>query len=177
MKEFIQPNDYAETITKALGKGILLNTKDEKFNAMVIGWGGLGRTWNRWTFTVLVREHRYTKARIDRTGEFTVSVPLNGPDPEITRVCGSRSGGDIDKVKEAGLTVDTPEATNTPGVREYPLTLECKVLYAQTLDLSALPEDIRAAMYPPDVDGSHPMANRDAHTVYVGEIVSAYIIR
>jgi hypothetical protein len=31
-------------------------------------------------------------------------------------------------------------------------------------------------MYPQDVDGSYPMANRDFHTMYVGEIVDAYII-
>ena len=32
-------------------------------------------------------------------------------------------------------------------------------------------------MYPQDVDGDYPMANRDPHTMYVGEIVDAYIIR
>lgn len=32
-------------------------------------------------------------------------------------------------------------------------------------------------MYPEDVDGTYPMANRDRHTMYVGEIVDAYIIR
>ena len=40
-----------------------------------------------------------------------------------------------------------------------------------------IPEDILARMYPQDVPGTHPMANRDFHTMYVGEIVDAYIIR
>lgn len=31
-------------------------------------------------------------------------------------------------------------------------------------------------MYPQDVDGTYPGANRDAHTVYIGEIVAAYMI-
>lgn len=39
MKEKIEIADYAQTITKALPKGILLNTQGEKFNSMVIGWG------------------------------------------------------------------------------------------------------------------------------------------
>ena len=65
------------------------------------------------------------------------------------------------------------EATN----REYPLTLECRILYAQKQDLSLLPEHIVKTMYPQDVDGSNPMANRDPHTMYIGEIVDAYIIR
>ena len=40
-----------------------------------------------------------------------------------------------------------------------------------------LPEAIRARMYPQDVDSSEPLSNRDAHVEYVGQIVSAYIIR
>ena len=177
MKEAINVQDYAGTILKALPGGLLLNTNGEKFNSMVIGWGNPGVIWGRPVFTVYVRRNRYTKAQIDKTGEFTVSVPLNGPIPEIVKVCGRKSGRDTDKAEAAGLTLETPEATHTPGVREYPLTLECKVLYAQEQDLSAIPEDIRAAMYPPDVDGFYPGANRDAHTAYIGEIVSAYIIR
>jgi hypothetical protein len=32
-------------------------------------------------------------------------------------------------------------------------------------------------MYPQDVPGTYFMANQDAHTAYIGEIVAAYIIR
>ena len=177
MKEPIQLQDYAETIFTALRRGILLNTNGDKFNSMVIGWGGLGRTWNVDTFTVLVREGRYTKGQLDLTGEFTVSVPLDGPDPEIAKICGSRSGRDIDKVTAAGLVLEPPEANHTPGVKQYPLTLECRTLYAQKQEISLLPEDIQRVMYPQDVDGTHPMANRDAHTLYIGEILRAYMIR
>lgn len=43
MKEKVNISDYANMITKALPKGILLNTfADERFNSMVIGWGHLG---------------------------------------------------------------------------------------------------------------------------------------
>lgn len=86
--------------------------------------------------------------------------------PEIAKVCGSMSGNNIDKVKEAGLTLEDAEINTTPGVKEYPITLECKVLYSQKQDLSAIPESIRNQMYPQEVDGSNPMANRDAHTAY-----------
>lgn len=177
MKEKIKVTDYANQITKALPRGILLNTNNEKFNSMVIGWGGLGTTWGKPTFTVLVREHRYTKAQLDATGEFTISVPLEKPVPQIAKVCGSQSGSNVDKVEAAGMTLVEPEVISTSGIQEYPLTLECRVLYAQPQDLSLLPEDIRAKMYPQDVDGSYPMANRDAHTMYIGEIVAAYINR
>ncbi len=62
-------------------------------------------------------------------------------------------------------------------VKQYPLTIECKVLYAQDQDLSKIPQDIREKTYPDDVPGTYPMANKDFHTMYVGEIVDAYIIR
>ena len=177
MKEKINITDYANLITKALPKGILLNTNGDKFNAMVIGWGHLGTLWGRPTFHVYVRQGRYTKAQIDRTDEFTVSVPLENTDPAINKICGWQSGHSIDKVKEAGLELCEAEVTGTPGVKQYPLTIECRVLYAQDQDLEKIPEDIRSRMYPQDVDGSYPMANRDFHTMYVGEIVAAYIIR
>lgn len=176
MKQKINVTAYAETITGALSGGVLLNTNGEKFNTMVIGWGGLGTCWSRPVFTVYVRENRYTKAQLDRTGEFTVSIPLHGADPDIVKVCGWHSGREIDKVSEAGLTLVEPETNHTPGIMEYPLTLECRVLYSQKQDLSVLPEEIRKKSYPQDVDGSYPMANRDAHTAYIGEIVDAYLI-
>lgn len=88
-----------------------------------------------------------------------------------------QSGHNIDKVAEAKLTLVEPETNRTPAVAEYPLTLECKVLYSQKQDLSLLPEDIRESCYPQDVDGTNPLANRDPHTLYIGKIVNAYIIR
>jgi flavin reductase (DIM6/NTAB) family NADH-FMN oxidoreductase RutF len=87
------------------------------------------------------------------------------------------AGFNIDKVSKAGLELEDARTIHTPGVRQYPLTLECRILYAQDRDLSRIPEDIRERMYPQDVPGTHPMANRDCHTMYVGEIVDAYIIR
>ena len=177
MRRHIEIRDIAQRVVEALPKGVLLNTNAEKFNTMVIGWGHLGTLWGRPTFHVYVREGRYTKAQLDKTGEFTVSVPLGGPDPAINRVCGALSGFNVDKAAEAALELVEAEANGTPGIRQYPLTIECRVLYAQDQDLNRIPRDIRERMYPEDVPGTNPMANRDAHTMYVGEIVDAYIIR
>ena len=167
MKELVSLADYAALIQTALPKGILLNTNGDKFNSMVIGWGNLGETWGRPTFVAYVRDSRYTKAQIDKTGEFTVSVPLDGPVPLIAKVCGAQSGRDIDKASAAALTLEPPEVNHTPGVREYPLTLECKVLYAQRQDEDGMPADIRNRFYPAG----------DPHTAYIAEILRAYIIR
>ena len=177
MKEKISITDYANLITRALPKGILLNTNGDKFNTMVIGWGHIGTLWGRPTFHVYVRQGRYTKGQLDKTGEFTISVPLGKPDAMIGKICGWQSGYHIDKVREAGLELEEAETNSTPGIRQYPLTVECRILYSQDQDLDRIPEDIRKRSYPEDVDGTFPMANRDRHTMYVGEIVDAYIIR
>ena len=177
MKEKINITEYANLITETLPKGILLNTNNGRFNSMVIGWGHLGTLWGLPTFVVYVRQSRYTKAQLDQSGEFTISVPLEGIIPSINRICGAKSGRDTDKAAEAGLTLVDAETIHTPGIKEYPLTLECRILYAQDQDLMKIPEDIRERMYPQDVPGTHPMANRDFHTMYVGQIVDAYIIR
>ena len=177
MKEKVNIIDYANVIVKALPKGILLNTYADKFNSMVIGWGHLGTLWNKPTFHVYVRQGRFTKEQLDKAGEFSISIPLDSPDPQINKILGWLSGFHIDKVKEAGLLLEDGEMIKTPSVKQYPLTIECKVLYSQDQDLSKIPEDIREKTYPQDVDGTYPMANRDHHTMYVGEIVDAYIIR
>ncbi len=177
MKESVNITDVANRITEALPRGILLNTRGDKFNSMVIGWGHIGTLWGRPTFHVYVRQGRYTKGQLDKTGEFSISVPLEGVDPRISRVCGTQSGFQVDKAEAAGLQLEPPEVISTPGVRQYPLTLECRILYAQDQDLSRIPQEIRKHTYPQDVPGTNPMANRDFHTMYVGEIVAAYIIR
>lgn len=172
VKEKINAFDYSEKIAKSLRKGILLNSRDEKFNSMVIGWGHLGVIWGEPTFVAYVRDSRYTKAPIDKTGVFTVSIPEGEPDPHINAVCGGMSGRDVDKAAEAHLTLEEPEENGVPGIKEYPITLECKVLYSQKQDLSQIPDYVKEKFYKPTEE-----YGPDIHTAYIGKIVSAYIIK
>ena len=80
-------------------------------------------------------------------------------------------------MKEANLTVEDPKKNNTPGIREYPLMVECRILYGQDQNLSKNSEDIQERMYPQNVPGTNLMANRDCYTMYVGQIMDAYKIR
>ncbi len=176
MKEKINVAEYAQAMTEGLDRGALLCTNGDKFNAMAIGWGALGRCWSVPTYTVYVRRSRYTKGQLDKTGEFTVSFPLDGGDAEIMRVCGSLSGRDTDKAAEAGLKLEAPETNGVPGVAQYPLTLECRVLYSREIELSGLPEDIVQSKYPQDA-GNDPLFSGRPHTEYIGQITAAYIIR
>ncbi len=172
MKEPVNPFDYADQISKGLSRGILLNTFADKFNSMVIGWGHLGVIWNLPAFVVYVRQSRYTHLQLDRSGEFTVSIP-SGPDerlsPEILRLFGSQSGRDINKADYVTL-VDS-ETIHTPGILEVPLTLECRVLYQQDQDPGRVPEELLRRFYRAGSDQG------DFHTAYIGQIVNSYIIR
>ena len=169
MKQKVNPFDYAEMLTKALPRGILLNTNGEKFNSMVIGWGHLGVIWGLPTFTVYVRQSRYTKPLLDEAGEFSISVPFGEGaklSPEIMKVFGSQSGRDLNKADY--VTLEDGRSIKTPGIREYPLTLECKVLYRQDQLLEQIPKTLLDRYYGDE---------GDFHTAYIGQIVDAYLIQ
>ena len=172
MKKQVNAFDYAGEICKALPKGILITTKNGDFvNAMTIGWGHIGIEWSRPIFVAYVRESRHTKTMLENHGEFTINVPMGEFDRNILAVCGRKSGRDMDKIKELGLHLVESDVVSVPGIAELPLTLECKVIYKQKQDLSAIPADIIKTYYPADDTGF-----QDYHYAYYGEIVNAYII-
>ena len=177
MKKEIDEFDYASHILKAVKTGVLLTTKSgDKVNTMTISWGTLGIEWNKPIFTTFVREHRFTKEQLESNLEFTINIPYGEYDKKILGFCGSKSGKNIDKIKEMNLTLEQPEVVSVPGIKEFPLTLECKVIYKQMQDKNEIPDDIKEENYPQDVDSSNPFANKDYHIAYYGEIVKAYII-
>ena len=173
MKKYIDLWEYAGQILEQVGTAALVTTKaDGEVDTMTIGWGTLGVEWGKPLFTVFVRQSRHTKKLLDKNGEFTINVPLKGTDRKtILGFCGSKSGRDVDKIKEMDLHLEEPDVISVPGIKEFPVTLECKVVYKQDQDLSAIAEDKRLRYYAPGTanDG-------DYHTAYYGEVLAAYII-
>ena len=173
MKKTVEAFDYAGDMCKAMKKGILLTTKSEgKVNTMTIGWGKIGIEWNRPVFIAYVRETRHTKSMLEASGEFTVNIPYGEFDSNILGYCVRKSGRDTDKIADLGLTLVESDIVSVPGIRELPLTLECRVIYKQKQDLSVLPGEIIDRFYP--VAGENGF--RDYHIAYYGEIVNAYMI-
>ena len=82
----------------------------------------------------------------------------------------------MDKIEALGLHLEEPLEISVPGIRELPLTLECKVLYRQQQDLTALPQEVLNRYYPTEDDALHPGSDRDYHIAYYAQIVKAYII-
>ena len=173
MKKPINVWEYAGKILEETEKGVLLTTKaGGKVNTMTIGWGTLGVEWGKPIYTVFVRESRHTKKLLDENGEFTVNIPYGQYDKSILGICGTRSGRDMDKIKELGLTLEDPEVIGVPGIKELPLTLECRVIYRQDQDPDAINEESTARFYPK----SPEFPEGDYHTAYYGQILAAYII-
>ena len=172
MKKMLKPFDCAGQICEAMKKGILITTKaNGKVNTMTIGWGHIGIEWGTPIFVAYVRETRHTRQMLDDHGEFTVNVPVDSVDGKILGFCGSKSGRDVNKIQELNLTLVEPISVSVPGIKELPLTLECKVIYKQKQDLSAIPEHLLQRYYPADETGF-----QDYHYVYYGEILNAYLI-
>jgi flavin reductase (DIM6/NTAB) family NADH-FMN oxidoreductase RutF len=177
MKQQVNAFDYAGHICESMKKGILLTTKtEEKVNTMTIGWGTIGIEWGRPVFVAYVRVGRHTRQMLDECGEFTVNIPYGEVDSKILGFCGTKSGRDTDKIAEMGLELVDSSIVNVPGIRQLPLTLECKVLCQKTQNIPMLPENIRSRYYPKGVDSSNPGSNEDFHIAYYGEIVNAYLI-
>ena len=167
-KREIDIRDYAGDIIRALRPGILITTKvGDKVNSMTIGWGTLGLIWDKPFFVAYVRQQRYTREMLDQCREFTVNIPMGDFRRNILGLCGSKSGRDMDKIAAAGLTPVEPEVIGVPGLKEFPLTLECRVLYRQEQESDQFNDEITRQFY---------TIEKGDHICYYGEIVAAYII-
>lgn len=177
MKKDINVFDYSNQIMEGLKKGVLLTSKSgNRLNSMTISWGALGIEWGKSIFSVYVRENRFTKQLLDENPEFTINIPLGDFDKKILGYCGTKSGKDFDKIKDLNLTLEDGINVSTPAIKELPLTLECKVIYKQKQDKNNISEENQKIYYPQNVESDFHGANKDYHTLYMGEIVNAYIV-
>lgn len=137
----------------------------ESCNTMTIGWCQAGRLWNLPVCTVYVRPERYTYQFMEERDYFTVSV-LPESEKKTMALCGSRSGRDLDKIKECGLTVRYG-AGDTPYFAEAEAVLVCRKLYVQDMDPAcAAAGEEKILPYYGEKGGWH--------RIYTGEIVEAY---
>ena len=131
----------------------------ERCNTMTAAWGGLGVIWGAPAATCYIRPQRYTKEFVDREEYFTLTFFGEEWRKQLS-LCGSKSGREVDKVKECGFTVKTA-ACGAPYFEEADLVLVCRKRFAQEMDPANIPQDVKEKWYP----------NQDYHTMYIGEIV------
>ena len=170
--------EYAGHILQGVKNTALMTTKNKDgfINTMIIGWGMLGIAFGKTTFQVFARNSRFTHQVLQETGEFTININPEGMKPEVLKVAGSESGRDVDKISKLHLTTEAAQVVGPPALYEFPLTLECKILYQEDFNLDNLSEDIVKAKYPVVAESEDLSVARDIHTMYYGEIVAAYIL-
>lgn len=131
-------------------------------NVMVASWGFIGTMWGKKVFVAPIRDSRYTKEKIDATGEFTVSVPPAGEMKKEIAFCGSKSGRDYDKWKETGMKQRPAKVAGGCVVDGCVKYYECKVL--GVVPMGGMDLALVAKWY----------ATPDLHNFYFGEIVAEY---
>lgn len=156
----ISPEEMTQNPFTLIGKdwGLVTAGTPEKLNTMTVSWGGVGIMWGKPVAFLFIRPQRYTKEFIDNGEALSLSFYDNDK-REMLSFMGSKSGRDIDKIKEMGLTVQFAE--NVPYFEEANTVLCLKKLYAQEMKSEAfIDKESDTKWYP----------NSDYHTMYVCEI-------
>ena len=164
MFEKIDPKALDQNVFSLIGDQWMLITAGDKedCNTMTASWGGLGVIWGAPSATCYIRPQRYTKEFVDREEYFTLAF-FGEEYRDALALCGSKSGREVDKVKECGFTVKAARC-GAPYFEEAELVLVCRKRFVQPMDPARLPEDVKERWYP----------QKDYHTLYIGEIVEAY---
>ncbi|MCD8182988.1 MAG: flavin reductase family protein [Bacteroides sp.] len=161
--------DLNENFFEAIGKEWMLITAGNKehFNTMTASWGGIGFLWNKPMVFVFIRPEHYTFEFAEKSDYFTLSF-LGEENRTVHKVCGSKSGREVDKVKETGLK---PIATEKGNILfgQGRLSLECRKLYTDTIKEECF---INPAAYKQWYGGVHG----GFHHMYVAEITGAWIM-
>jgi flavin reductase (DIM6/NTAB) family NADH-FMN oxidoreductase RutF len=107
---------------------------------------------------------------MEKADTFTISVPHAKQLVKELAFCGARSGRDVDKEKESGLTRIPARAGGADAAAECGLAFECRILQKQMLDLDTLDPLLRAKYY----GSNQARPDGDPHMIYVGEVLAAY---
>ena len=175
-REPFQVFDRAGDIVRSVKDCVYITTKaGDKINTMAIEWGTLGNLRAKPVFTAFVRDSRFTREMLDRNPEFTINIPDGEYDRKIFKICGGKSGRDTDKIEEADLTPVDGISVSVSGILELPVTLECRVICRQPLDVSIAPDDVKRRFYPHNPGRDHDN-DEDDHIIYIGEILNSYVL-
>lgn len=100
-------------------------------NIVTVAWAGTICT-NPPMLSISVRPERHSYSMIRETGEFVVNLTTKDL-TYATDYCGVKSGRDVDKFKELGLTATPASIVKAPLIAESPVNIECKVTEVKEL--------------------------------------------
>lgn len=127
----ISPKEIPDNLIKAISDEWMLITAGDRegYNMMTASWGFAGEMWGSDSVIAMIRPQRYTMKFVEESDYFTLS--FYGDNRGIHKVCGSKSGRDVDKTAETGLTPVFSD--NSVYFEEARLVLICKKQYLDTL--------------------------------------------
>lgn len=135
----------------------------EDHNCMTVSWGSIGMMWGMPVAVAVVRPSRHTFGFMEKYPDFTLCAF-----PEKHRAalnfCGSRSGRDVRKAEECGITPVSVPGLGAPGYEEADLILGCRKIYWADFD----PGHFLSGDIEPNYKG------KDYHRMYYGEILGAW---
>lgn len=148
--------DIFELISKDWG--LLTAGNGDSYNMMTVSWGTFGELWNRKIITVFVRPPRHTYGFMEKNDMFTLSF-FEEEHRGALKICGSKSGRDIDKTAETGLTPVKKDG--------YVYFEEAKLVF---ITKKIYYDDIKPGHFlNKSIDNNYP--DKDYHRFYIGEIV------
>ena len=104
----------------------------EKPNIITVAWAGTICSGPAMVY-ISVRPERYSYEIIRETKEFVINLTTEDL-TWATDYCGVRSGRDVDKFAETGLTPEKAQHLNyAPVIEESPVNIECRVLEIKEL--------------------------------------------
>lgn len=160
----ISPYELNDNVFQTIGKDWLLVTSgnEEKYNTMTASWGSLGIMWNKPVAFTFIRPQRYTYEFLENNEYFTLSV-YSEKYRDALKICGTKSGRDIDKAEATGLTPVFDE--KAPYFEQARLVLVCRKMYAQDLNEESIIDESIKANY----------SANDYHRMYASEIVKVLV--
>ncbi|WP_258358672.1 flavin reductase family protein [Moorella sulfitireducens] len=117
-------------ISRALGKiacpcGLVGVKHGDKHDLTTVAWF-TQESSNPPQVMVALHPKRYVLELLDATGEFVLTI-LADDQEHIATFCGSRTGRNVDKIKELGIVTEPAAVVATPRVKDALANLECKV--------------------------------------------------
>lgn len=98
---------------------------DGEANIITIAWTGIINSNPPMTY-ISVRPERYSYELLKETGDFTINL-VTCDLAKAADYCGVRSGRDVDKWAQCGLERKKSLKISSPGIKESPLILECRI--------------------------------------------------
>ena len=160
----IRPDEFNANPFRLFEKQWFLLTAGDfssgKFNTMTVSWGYIGEMWGFPSAVTVVRPQRYTLEFLRQCDSFTLSA-FSEEYRDALKLCGAKSGRELDKIAAAGLTPEASGTVSAPTFKEAELVLECRQVYQGKF----VPEGFSGARIPETI---YP--NGDYHLVFAGEI-------